>query len=100
MSLFEIGKSSKDGRRYIYLDYEPSPDTQGIQFHQPATYAEIKAWVLREYGLVVISRYIAQVKRNHGIFTNSRFGTVPENVKIPPVKEAAIEAALRHFGMI
>lgn len=98
--LFAIGKSSKDGRRYIYLDYEPLPDTQGIQFRQPATYTEIKTWVLREYGLVVISRYIAQVKRKHGIFTSSRFGTVPENIKIPPEKETAIEAALRHFHMI
>lgn len=95
-----IAKSSKDGRTYIYLDYEPWPDIRDIRFRRPVTHRDIREWVLQEYSLVVISRYITQVKRQHGIFTSNKLGTVPKSVKIPPEKEAAIEAAFRHFGMI
>lgn len=96
-----IGKNKKDGRRYIYLDYEPWPVVQGIPFHRPATYPEIRAWVLREYGLTVNAKHIAQVKRKHGILTQgSRHKPSSGDTNVPPEKEAAIEAALRCFGMI
>lgn len=64
-----IGKNKKNGRRYIYLDYEPWPDARSIPFRRPATYPEIRAWVLREYGLTVNDKHVAQVKRKHGILT-------------------------------
>ena len=96
-----IGKSKKDGRRYIYLDYEPWPDARSIPFRRPATYPEIRAWVLRERGLTVNDKHIAQVKRKHGILTQgSRRKPSPENMNVPPEKEAAIEAALKWFGLL
>ena len=96
-----IGKNKKDGRRYIYLDYEPWPDARGIPFRRPATYPEIRAWVLREHGLTVNDKHIAQVKRKHGLLTQgSRRKPLPEAMNVSPEKETAIEAALRHFGVI
>jgi len=96
-----IGKLKKNGRRYIYLDYEPWPDARSIPFRRPATYPEIRAWVLREYGLTVNDKHVAQVKRKHGILTQgSQRNPLPESVNIPLEKETAIEAALRHFGVI
>lgn len=80
------------------MDYEPSLDA--TPYH-PATYREIRAWVLQEYGLKVSSRYVTQVKRKHGIITQggqSRPLTERvEPIEVPSEIEAAIEAALRHF---
>ena len=94
-----IGKNPEDGRSYIYIDYEPSPDG-GIRYKYRAKIPEIKKWISREYGLSVLDWQIAQVKRNHGLRTKSRFGTVPEDRDVPPDKEAAIEAALRRFLLL
>lgn len=96
-----IGKNKKDGRRYIYLDYEPWPNALSIPFRRPATYPEIKAWVLRECGLTVNDKHIAQIKRKHGILTQgNQHEPLQTSTDVPPEKEAAIEAALRHFGML
>jgi len=81
------------------LDYEPLPDG-GIQYKYKAKIPEIKEWIFQEYGLTVLDWQIAQVKRNHGLRTKSRFNTVPKDRDVPPDKEAAIEAALRRFGII
>lgn len=94
-----IGTAPDDGRAYIYLDYEP-PYDGGIQYRYKAKIPEIKDWISREYGLAVLEWQIAQVKRNHGLRTKSRSGTVPEDRAVPPDKETAIEAALRRFGII
>ena len=36
-----------NSRKHVFLDYEPSPD---VTPYHPATYREIRAWVLQEYG--------------------------------------------------
>ena len=104
---YGLGKNKKDGSRYIYFDYEPQPGIQWAQSIQPleyATYRTINAWVRQEYGLNVSSQQIAQVRRENGIVT-ARGTSRPRTeglkpVEVPPEKEAAIEAAFRHFGMI
>ena len=85
------------GKRYVYVDYEPPEDAR---FRRPATYKEIRAWIMLEYGLKAIPRYIAQVKRKHGILKDERLPEDAVHPKIPPDVESAIEAALRHFRMI
>ena len=93
----ELGKS----REHVYLDYEPSAE---IDLPGGATYSEIKQWIQAEYGLKVSSLYVAQVKQKHGIVERECYNkSKAENAKqpkCPPEKEAAIEAALKHFKMI
>ena len=59
---------------------------------------------VREYDLKVSSLYVAQVKQKHGIVERECYNKPKsENAKqpkCPPEKEAAIEAALKHFKMI
>lgn len=90
--------SAKD---HVYIDYEPDSD---IEFPASATYTEIKAWVQKEYGLKVSSLYVAQVKQKHGIIEyechNKPKSENSRQPKCPLEKEAAIEAALKHFKMI
>ena len=69
-----------------------------------ATYGEIQARVKAQTGLNVTPLYIAQVKRKHGIIERECYNKAKaDNPKMhlcPPDKEAAIEEALRFFGMI
>lgn len=68
-----------------------------------ATYAEIKQYVLKKYGLKVSQLYIAQVKRKHGIIERVNYHVGEGKAKVPQVpldKEKALEDALRHFQMI
>jgi len=52
--------------------------------------------VLREHGLTVNDKHIAEAKRKHDILTQgSQRKPLPKDLNIPPEKEAAIEAALR-----
>lgn len=48
--------------------------------------------------------YIVQVKRKHGILSRERYNKAkaetPNMLLCPPDKEAAIEEAMRFFGMI
>ena len=96
-----LSREFQKSREHIYLDYEPSKD---IEFPTSATYTEIKAWIQEEYGLKVSSLYVAQIKQKHGIIERECYNKPKsENAKVPqcpPEKEAAIEAALRHFKMI
>ena len=69
-----------------------------------ATYAEIRAWVKRRYGLHVSNIAIAQAKERCGLAKNEYKGrkasgkyAAPE---LTPEKEAAIRAAFIHFGLI
>ena len=69
-----------------------------------ATYEEIREYVLEHTGLKVSHLYIAQVKQKYGIIERENYNKPKsENSrqpKCPPEKEAAIEAALKHFKMI
>ena len=69
-----------------------------------ATYGEIQARVKAQTGLNVTPLYIAQVKRKYGIIERECYNKAKaDNPKMhlcPPDKEAAIEEALRFFGMI
>ena len=69
-----------------------------------ATYGEIQARVKAQTGLNVTPLYIAQVKRKHGILSRECYNKAkadsPKMHLCPSDKEAAIEEALRFFGMI
>ena len=69
-----------------------------------ATYEEIKAYVLEQFGLKVSSLYISQIKRKCGLEVGDSYNQPKsENAKVPtcpPEKEKAIVAALEHFRMI
>ncbi len=69
-----------------------------------ATYDEIKAYVLKKYGLKVSHLYIAQVKQKYGIIERENYNK-PKNPyakqpQCPPEKEKAITEALKYFKMI
>lgn len=69
-----------------------------------ATYAEIKAHVLRTHGLKVSSLYIAQVKRKYGIEVGAAYNKPEKNKnhipRCPKEKELAILDALKVYRMI
>ena len=69
-----------------------------------ATYAEIKAYVLRTHGLKVSSLYIAQVKRKYGIEVGAAYNKPEKNKnhipRCPKEKELAILDALKAYRMI
>ena len=69
-----------------------------------ATYAEIKEYVLKEYGLKVSNLYISQVKRKCGIEVGVNFNLSKSNdakqPQCPKEKEEAIIEALKAFNMI
>lgn len=69
-----------------------------------ATYQEIKDYVLQHSGLKVSNLYIAQVKQKCGIIERENYNKPKsEDAKqpqCPPENEAAIRAALEHFGMV
>ena len=96
-----LGRELEKSREHVYLDYEPSAE---IDLSGGATYSEIKQWIQAEYDLNVSSLYVAQVKQKHGIVERECYNKPKsENAKqpkCPPEKEAAIEAALKHFKMI
>ncbi len=68
-----------------------------------ATYPEIKAWVLDNYGFKVHSKYIAQIKDKCGIKERENYYIgegKSRDMICPPDKEKAIIEAFKHFGMI
>lgn len=96
-----LGRELEKSREHVYLDYEPSKE---IDLPGGATYEQIKAYVLEHTGLKVSHLYIAQVKQKYGIIERECYNKPKsEDAKqpqCPPEKEAAIEAALKHFKMI
>ena len=95
--------SKLDTPQHIDIDLELD-ELDVTSAESKATYQEIKDYVLEHSGLKVSSLYIAQVKQKHGIIERecynapkSESGRVPQ---CPEEKGAAIEEALRHFGMI
>ena len=95
--------SKLDTPQHIDIDLELD-ELDVTSAESKATYQEIKDYVLEHSGLKVSSLYIAQVKQKHGIIERECYnapktegGKVPQ---CPEEKVAAIEDALRHFGMI
>ncbi len=68
------------------------------------TYDQIKAYVLKKYGLKVSSLYISQIKRKHGLEVSESYNkSKKDNQHIPQCpkdKEDAITDALKYFKMI
>lgn len=68
------------------------------------TYQKIKEYVKDKYGLNVHTKYIAEVKRMHGLPMHEASNKVEvpkrEYPKCPQEKVEAIEGALRYFGVI
>jgi len=73
-------------------------------FRKGATYNEIKAYVLEQFGLKVSSLYISQVKRKCGLEVGENYNLPKkEDAKVPqcpPEKEEAIMGALKYFQML
>ncbi len=95
--------SKLDTPQHIDIDLELD-ELDVTSAESKATYQEIKDYVLEHSGLKVSSLYIAQVKQKHGIIERECYnapktegGRVPQ---CPEEKVAAIEDALKHFGMI
>ena len=69
-----------------------------------ATYAEIKAKVLKDTGLKVSALYIAQIKRKYGIDMGVNYNKPADPnkrvPKCPKEKELAILEALKSFRML
>ncbi len=68
-----------------------------------ATYREIQNWVRAASGFVPKTSWIAHVKADRGLIGRTAVNRFdhPKRVNPCPTKRrAAIEAALRHFGMV
>jgi hypothetical protein len=68
-----------------------------------ATYRQIQDWVRAHSGFVPKTCWIAHVKSDHGLVerTSSHRFDHPTRVNpCPGNRRPAIEAALRHFGMV
>lgn len=84
------------------IDIEMSVDREDVT--EKATYQKIKEYVKEKYGLNVHTKYIAEVKRKHGLPMHEAPNKVDvpkrEYTECPKEKEKAIEEALRYFGII
>jgi hypothetical protein len=68
-----------------------------------ATYREIQNWVRAASGFVPKTSWIAHVKADRGLSepaASNRFNHPTHVNPCPTARRAAIEAALRHFGMV
>jgi hypothetical protein len=68
-----------------------------------ATYSDITQWIKRRHGYTAQTCWIADVKSAHGLTRGSAPNRINSTAKAKPCpasKRAAIEDALRHFGMI
>ena len=84
------------------IDIEMTVDKEDVT--EKATYQKIKEYVREKYGLNVHTKYIAEVKRKHGLPMHE----APNKVDVPKreypgrpeEKVKAIEEALKYFGLI
>ena len=79
-------------------------DTEARRQTKKATYAEIRAWVEKTYGQVVTNLDISRTKQRCGLATVPYSGRQAsgryQDPRHRPEKEALVEQALRHFGLI
>ena len=96
-------KKSTENILYGYVDVE-TKDTDYLKTMKGcASYAQIKAWIEKEYGLKVSSLYVAQIKDKLGIEKRENYNKGEKKARVPhcpPEKEKAIMAAFKHFKMI
>ena len=93
--------SRKDVHERIKFDVDVE-DLHG-RASSTATYSEIKAYILENYGLKVSNLYIAQIKDKCGFEKRENYNIGEGKSKeliCPPEKEQAIMDAFRHFGML
>ena len=101
--LLSKGVVDKDNYRKVKVDFSLA-DMDLTELRGKATYAQVKEYILNEFGLKVSSLYIAQVKKKCGIETGENHN-LPKSEdarqpQVTPEKEEAIMKAFRHFGVI
>lgn len=93
----------KDNFRKVKVDFSLE-DMDLTELRGKATYAQVKEYILNEFGLKVSSLYIAQVKKKCGIETGENHNLPKSEAarqpQVTPEKEEAIMKAFRHFGVI
>ena len=84
------------------IDIEMTVDKEDVT--EKATYQKIKEYVREKYGLNVHTKYIAEVKRKHGLPMHEAPNKVDvpkrEYPGCPEEKVKAIENALKYFGIM
>lgn len=88
---------------YEYVDYEPKDNEYMRNTKGSATYAEIKAWIKKQYNVSVSNLYIAQCKDSCGFEKRENYNTGAEGHKVPQCpdeKREMIMEAFKHFRMI
>ena len=101
--LLSKGVVDKDNFRKVKVGC--SLEDMGLtELRGKATYAQVKEYILNEFGLKVSSLYIAQVKKKCGLEVGKNsYLPKSEDARQPqvtPEKEEAIMKAFRHFGVI
>ena len=101
--LLSKGVVDKDNFRKVKVDFSLE-DMDLTELRGKATYAQVKEYILNEFGLKVSSLYIAQVKKKCGLEVGENFN-LPKSEdarqpQVTPEKEEAIMKAFRHFGVI
>ena len=84
-----------------FIPVSISPKDMGLseEKDQP-TYANIRDYVQTTHGMKVSSLYVAQMKAECGLETQSDRSGDKKQPKCPPEKREAILDAFRHFGLI
>ena len=88
---------------YMHVDYEPEDAEYLKGIKGSATYAEIKAWIKKQYNVSVSSLYIAQCKSMCGFEKRDNYNKGAEGHKVPNCpaeKRELIMKAFKHFKMI
>ena len=101
--LLSKGVVDKDNFRKVKVDFSLE-DMDLTELRGKATYAQVKEYILNEFGLKVSSLYIAQVKKKCGLEVGENYN-LPKSEgarqpQVTPEKEEAIMKAFRHFGVI
>lgn len=84
-----------------FIPVSISPKDMGLseEKEQP-TYASIRDYVQKTHGMKVSSLYVAQMKAECGLETQTDRSGDKKQPKCPPEKREAILDAFRHFGLI
>lgn len=88
---------------YEHVDYEPEDNEYMRDTKGSVTYAEIKAWIKKQYNVSVSSLYIAQCKDECGFEKRENYNLGAEGHRVPTCPEEKREMileAFKHFRMI